>query len=101
MSEDELITTIRKIVREEVTEGYRQDRESTIKETLSRFGLDLTSDDDEISQSKTDKLIGRAARERGQLDGSIRFRYMSEGRYGRVMCNRADVMRIKNLRKFK
>lgn len=69
MSEDELITTIRKIVREEVTEGYRQDREKTIKETLSRFGLDMDKDDDEISQAQADKLIGRSVRERGQLDG--------------------------------
>jgi hypothetical protein len=101
MSHDELIIAIRKIVREEVTEGYRQDREKTIKETLSRFGLDMDKDDDEISQAQADKIIGRSVRERGQLDGTIRFRYKSEGRHGRVMCNRADVMRIKNLRKFK
>lgn len=68
MSHDELIIAIRKIVREEVTEGYRQDREKTIKQTLSRFGLDMDRDDDEISQAQADKLIGRSVRERGQLE---------------------------------
>lgn len=96
MSDDQLIATIRL----EIREAFRQDREKTVKETLERFGLDMSANDDEISQNKADRIITRAARTKGKLDGTIRFRNVSEGRFGRVMLCRADVMKIKSRNKF-
>ena len=96
MSDPELI----EIIRAEIREAVRQDREETIKETLERFGLDMSKNDDYISQNKADKIIGRAVRKRCKANGSIEFINVSEGRFGRIMLNRADVMRIKNNNKF-
>ena len=96
MSDSELI----ELIRSEIREAFRQDREQTIKETLERFGLDMSRNDDYISQNKADKIIGRAARTRGKADGTIEFINVSEGRWGRVMLNRTDIMKIKNRNKF-
>jgi hypothetical protein len=96
MSDSELLATIRS----EIREAFRLDREQTIKSTLERFGLDMSANDDYISQNKADKIIGRAARTRGKLSGIIGFKNISEGIYGRVMLRRSDVMKIKNLNKF-
>ena len=96
MSESELID----IIRMEIREAFRLDRELTVKETLERFGLDMSKNEDFISQNKADKIIGRAARTRGKADGSIEFINVTEGRFGRVMLNRNDVMKIKNRNKF-
>ena len=64
MSDNELI----ELIRTEIREAFRQDREETIKETLERFGLDMSRNDDYISQNKADKIIGRAARTRGKAN---------------------------------
>jgi hypothetical protein len=96
MSESELID----IIRMEIRDDLRLDREITVKETLERFGLDMSRNDDYISQNKADKIIGRAARKRGKADGSIEFINVTEGRWGRVMLNRNDVLKIKNRNKF-
>ena len=96
MSDNELI----ELIRTEIREAFRQDREETIKETLERFGLDMSKNDDYISQNKADKIIGRAARTRGKADGTIEFINVTEGRWGRVMLNRADIIKIKNRNKF-
>jgi hypothetical protein len=96
MSDAEIIEAIRS----EIREAFRQDRELTIKETLERFGLDMSKNDDFISQNKADKIIGRAARTKGKANGTIEFINVTEGRFGRVALNRADVMRIKNKLKF-
>lgn len=95
MSEAEL-----NIIRMEIREAFRQDREKTVKETLERFGLDMSANDDEISQNKADKIIGRAARTEGMINKTIRYRNVKNGRWGRVMVCRADVMKLKNHNKF-
>ena len=96
MSDSELID----IIRMEIRDALRLDRELTVKETLERFGLDMSRNDDYVSQNKADKIIGRAARTRGKADGSIEFINVTEGRWGRVMLNRNDVLKIKNRNKF-
>ena len=96
MSDSELI----ELIRTEIREAFRQYREETVKETLERFGLDMSKNDDYISQNKADKIIGRAARTRGKADGTIEFINVTEGRWGRVMLNRNDVLKIKNRNKF-
>jgi hypothetical protein len=93
MSDPELI----ELIRNEIREAVLQDREKTVKQTLDILGLDFSSeDDDEISQNKADKIIGRSARMKGKANGTIHFRNKSEGRYGRVMLCRSDVMRIRS-----
>ena len=96
MSDEQLIQTIRT----EIRDAFRQDREKTVKETLERFGLDMSANDDEISQNKADKIIGRAARTEGMINKTIRYRNVKNGRWGRVMVCRADVMKLRNMKKF-
>jgi|ERR1035437_7099111 hypothetical protein len=100
MSDAELIQTVCKEITEAIDASLRYYTEHIVKETLQRFGLDMSKDDDEISQNQADKIIGRAERTRGKLSGAIRFTNKSEGRFGRVMLSRADVMKIKNCNKF-
>lgn len=103
MSNDELDIIAQKvcdILQPVIEEAVRHDREKTIKDTMNRFGLDMSANDDMISQNQADKIIGRAARTRGKMNGTIRFRNTTEGRWGRVMVNRSDIMKIKNSNKF-
>lgn len=87
MSDQEILNTIRL----EIREALRVDREETIKLTLERFGLDMSKDDDWISQHQADKLIGKTARIRGKLNGSIRYQDSGPGKYDRVYLKREDV----------
>ena len=96
MSDTEII----QLIRTEIREAFRQDREATIKDVFKRLRLDFDNADNEISQNQADMIIGKAARIKGKADGSIHFYNKSEGRWGRVMLNLDDVMRIKNRNKF-
>lgn len=97
MPNDELLTAIRL----EIREALRIDREETIKRTLERFGLDMSKNDDWISQHQADRLIGKAQRIKGKENGTIRYKDSEPGRYDRVYLSREDVMRIKNSVKFR
>lgn len=76
---------IREMIRSEIREAIRQERELTVRETLQRFGLDMKSNDDWISQNKADQIIGRAARTAGKANGTIRYKHIKPCRWGRVM----------------
>jgi len=93
MIDTELLEAIREVV--------RHDREKTVTETLERFGLNIKSLNDEISMNKASKILSRRFVE-NELEKKIRCRYErnEDGKTIHVWCNRDDVMREKNKRKF-